>query len=439
MPEQSIRPQLAALEAAGRLARVRRAVDPASDLAAVALKAKQQRGQGVLFENAGGMAAAAQILADREQWASALGVPAAGLLTHVTMSLGGGIAPVMVADAAWRTNAALAALPLPHAGADDDAAQTVAVAIAVDPDDGRACLGLTRLVRLDAGRLGIVDWCPTLERLRSRNGALPMALVLGGDPALYLAAALGTWRDADLALAGALAGAPIRLALANGLALPAEVEIAIVGKISPGETAPALRLATTFGTAAASTPAVFAVDAARRREDAIFPALHVGAPGDLAGTLALAAEALVAAHIRNIEGGIDVLDVRCPAAAAAMVVVKLRGRMGGQAKTALMGALSGPVNWFKFAVAVDEDVDAGDLRDVFWSMASRTHAEHDVAMIDGMRAHRWDPAAVDGTQTRWLVDSTMPPLTQLKRREDFARAVPKNLAATDLEHYLPKG
>ncbi len=96
MPEQSIRPHLAALEAAGRLARVRRGVDPASDLAAVALKAKLERGQGVLFENAGGMRAAAQILADREQ-ASALGVPPAGLLAHVTTSLGGGIAPAMVA------------------------------------------------------------------------------------------------------------------------------------------------------------------------------------------------------------------------------------------------------------------------------------------------------------------------------------------------------
>jgi len=442
MPEQSLRPHLAALEAAGRLAHVRRRVDPTAELAAVALKAKLERGQGVLFDNADGMRAAAQILADREQWASALGMPQNKLLPHVTASLRGGVATAMVAEAAWRTSHALAALPLPRAGADDDAPQTVAVAIAVDPDDGRAVLGLVRLVRLDGGQLGIIDLCPTLERLRARRRALgagmETALVLGGDPALYLAAAIGTWRDADLALAGALAGAPIRLAEAHGLALPADAEIVIVGKLLPNAVATTLRLCTAFGTTAASEAAVFAVGAALRREDAVFPALHVGAPGDLAGMLALAAEALVAEHVRNIEGGIDVIDVRCPAAAAAMVVVKLRGRMEGQAKTALMGALSGPANWFKFAVGVDEDVDAGDLRDVFWSLASRTHAEHDVAMIDGMRAHRWDPAAVDGTQTRWFVDSTMPPLTQPKRREDFARAIPKNLAATDLEDYLPK-
>ena len=43
-----------------------------------------------------------------------------------------------------------------------------------------------------------------------------------------------------------------------------------------------------------------------------------------------------------------------------------------------------------------------------------------------------------GPETRWLIDSTMPPLTQPKRRDDFARAIPKNLAATDLEDYLPK-
>jgi 2,5-furandicarboxylate decarboxylase 1 len=124
-------------------------------------------------------------------------------------------------------------------------------------------------------------------------------------------------------------------------------------------------------------------------------------------------------------------------------VVKLKPRVEGQAKTALMGALSGPVNWLKLAVAVDEDVDPSDLRDVFWSAASRTHAEKDVGLIDGLRAHKLDFAAslagvgAERLGTRWFIDSTMPPLTQGKRRDDFARAVPKNLAATDLARFLP--
>jgi hypothetical protein len=32
----------------------------------------------------------------------------------------------------------------------------------------------------------------------------------------------------------------------------------------------------------------------------------------------------------------------------------------------------------------------------------------------------------------------MPPLTQGKRRDDFIRAIPKNLGTTDLTAFLPK-
>ncbi len=249
-----------------------------------------------------------------------------------------------------------------------------------------------------------------------------------------------------MALAGSLAGAPIRLFRADAVAppLPAEAELVIAGAIAPGEAVAAGRLATAFGTAAAAGAVpLFTAGALLCRADPIFYAMHVGAPGDLAATLALAAEALVAAHIRNIEGGLDFIDIRVPPEAGGqVVVVKLRGRMEGQTKTALMGALSGAANRFKLAVAVDEDVNAADLRDVFWSIASRTHAERDVGMIDGLRADSHDfaaPADASGARvgTRWFIDSTMPPLTQAKAREDFARAIPKNLAATDLAAFLP--
>jgi UbiD family decarboxylase len=175
--------------------------------------------------------------------------------------------------------------------------------------------------------------------------------------------------------------------------------------------------------------------------------MQTGAPpSDHAGTVALATELLVAQHIRHIEGGLDLLDVRCHAAAGALVlVVKLRPRVEGQSKTALVGALSGPASWPKLAIGVDEDVDAADLRDVFWSAASRTHAETDVGMIDGVPAHPNDvasPADGDGSAgarlaTRWYIDSTMPPLTQPERRLGFARAVPRNLGDVALSDFLP--
>lgn len=456
MKEQSIRALVAALEAAGRLAHVKRPVDPAETMAAVAAKALEVRGQAVLFENARHWRAASQILAERWQWALALGVPADGLLAFVERNLSRAVAPVAVAAADAPVAArrreggalGLELLPLARAGAGDDAAQMVAVALARDPDSGRDCLALTRHHVVGPGRLSVIGMSPALtrlcERCHARGQPMSLALAVGTDPALYLAAALGTWREADCALAGALAGGPIKLLGTDAAPVPAEAELVITGEIEPGDSAATGRLATVFGiTADAGAAPVLGVQTVLQRAEPVFYAMQVGAPGDLAGTLALAAEALVAAHIRNIEGGIDFIDIVCPPAAGGqVVVVKLRGRVEGQTKTALMGALSGAANGIKFAIAVDEDVNAADLRDVFWSVASRTHAEKDVALIDGLRAHAGDIAALADaagarTATRWFINSSMPALTQPQRREEFARAIPKNLDATDLAAFLP--
>jgi 2,5-furandicarboxylate decarboxylase 1 len=314
-----------------------------------------------------------------------------------------------------------------------------AAVLAYDERGEREVLGLARFVPLAAGRYGVVDLPPALERLRRRaeeaGRALALAVLPDAAPALALAAAIGTWRAADLDLAARLHGRPVERARdqATGLVVPADAAVAW-GAVAPLTRAQVKDFASPFGTLVEALECpVFATAAAAR-----------GAPVPHSGALALAAEALTFAHIRNIEGGLDILDVRCPLAAAAQVVViKLRPRVEGQAKTALMGALSGPVNCLKLAIAVDEDIDAADVRDVFWSIASRTHAATDVAVIPGMRAHPLDfasPAGASGRlAARWLIDSTMPPVTQGKRREDFARAIPKNLASTDLARFLPTG
>jgi 2,5-furandicarboxylate decarboxylase 1 len=453
MSEQSIRRQIAALEAQGRIARIARAVDPATDMAAVALKLYRERGRSAVFADAAAAPAAAQLLADRGRWATALGVAEGEALGFVGAALKRSVPPEIASEAPLLSHLApaLERLPMPRASAGDSAPQMAAVAVASDAATGRTLVALTRHAIAGPGRLAVMDFAPAFETLRRRaleaGEPMKMALVLGADPALILAAAIGTWRAADMGLAGSLAGAPMRLVResGSGLAVPAEAEAVILGEIGAG-TARVGRLATAFGTHREACEApVFEAKAMLARHDAVFHAMHVGAPGDQAGALCLGAEALVAEHIRNIEGGIDFIDIRCPPAAGAqVVVVKLVARVEGQAKTALMGALSGPVHWLKFAIAVDEDVDPADLADVFWSVASRTHAEKDVGKIAGMRAHPLDfaaPAAGAGgarTGTRWFIDSTMPPLTQGQRRDDFARAIPKNLAATELARFLPE-
>jgi len=117
-----------------------------------------------------------------------------------------------------------------------------------------------------------------------------------------------------------------------------------------------------------------------------------------------------------------------------LVSIKLRPRVGGQSKTALMAALSSPALEPLLAIGIDEDIDLDDLRDVAWSFASRLHAESDVAVLRGLAAAgEGGVAAV----SKWFVDSTMPGLTQPERRQAFERAVPKNLAQIELKDFLP--
>jgi 2,5-furandicarboxylate decarboxylase 1 len=347
----------------------------------------------------------------------------------------------------------LARLPAPLWSAGDAGRRLLAVMLAQDPDDGRVLIGLTDHQILARDRASVGVMAPALRALCARaktaGRALPVALVIGSHPTLYLAAALAhALPDADLALAGGLLGAPLALATLDGIALPvpAFAELVIGGEIPPDDECLAGPSGDLLGIyAAPRTEPVLHARCLLHRVNPICYAVQTGTPGsELAGMIGLATELVVAEHIRNIEGGIDLLDLRCHATSGGLALaVKLRPRVEGQSKTVLIGALSSPAPWPKLAIGVDEDVDAADLRDVFWSAASRTHAEKDVGMIDNVRAHPDDPASLlddasgERVGTRWFIDSTMPPLTQPERRLGFARAIPKSLRDVALSDFLP--
>ena len=100
----------------------------------------------------------------------------------------------------------------------------------------------------------------------------------------------------------------------------------------------------------------------------------------------------------------------------------------------MLAALSSPDIRPRLAVTVDEDIDAGDLREVAWSVASRVHAERDTGILSEF------PQLADGggeTGLKWYIDSAMPALTQSEGRTVFERAVPKNLDLIHLAEFLP--
>ena len=148
----------------------------------------------------------------------------------------------------------------------------------------------------------------------------------------------------------------------------------------------------------------------------------------------------------NVEGGIDLIDVRAVTAAGdMMLVLKLRPRQPGQAKTALMAALSGPYLHPKLAIAVDEEIDAGDLGQIAWSMTTRVHASEDVTMLPNTRVFGLDTISplVPGMGpfsrlgTKWMIDATIPVELSEADRKNFMAAYPKNYDLVRLEDFLP--
>ena len=189
------------------------------------------------------------------------------------------------------------------------------------------------------------------------------------------------------------------------------------------------------------------VNAVTRRKQPIFYAMQCGAPmTDTQALVSTAIDMLLWDHLKNVEGGLDLIDLRCLGIAGMMaVIIKLRPRVEGQAKTALLATLSGPQLHPKLAIAVDEDIDASDIRQIFWSMTTRVHAERDVIKIPNTRTWSLDnvsdivpgQSAMHRIGTKTLIDATKPAITDPDARTSFARAMPKNFNNVNLSDFLP--
>ena len=467
MPDQSIRTFLGNLEQQGEMIRFNKEVDPLANMAAVEWKAYNELGKSSLFTNIRGhegWQACSQILADRRKWSIGLGIGEEALLETVSARLRAPVATVAVPRAAapvkevvlLGAEADLGDVPA-MITSEKDGGRFLAsgMAIVKDPETGVRNMSIHRQQIMGRDRTGFLMLHRQARRIYdlycARGEAMPVAMVFGVHPAIFFGSAYTTRFGVDeLELSGGLLGEGVRMVDCEtiDLEVPAEAELVIEGEVLPGRLEPEGPFGEVPGTYAQQGHAeVFEVKAITRRRDPVFYAIHCGFPvTDTQQTTALGIEIATREHLRNVEGGLDLRDVRCVTAAGLMMLVlKLRPRVEGQAKTALMAALSGPYLHPKLAIAVDEDIDASDLRQVMWSMTTRVHAEKDVTLLPNTRVFPLDNVSpvVEGQDslhrigTKWMIDATMPAPTQVEARARFERAIPRNFDAVALEDFLP--
>lgn len=317
------------------------------------------------------------------------------------------------------------------------------IAITKDPDTGIHNMTIHRMMVHGRNQTGFLmlpqhTW-RNFEKYRARGIPMPVSVVIGHHPALYLAATTrGAYEMDELELAGTLLKEPLEVVTSetSDLLIPADAEIVLEGEVPLQE----FKEEGPFGEFQGYyflTPKpvhVFNVKAVTMRKDAIFKNLQ-SHPMTEAGIFHRVPIGIgVYNHIKDVEGGIKIHNVQV-FPSNFIVVIQMTPTEEGQAKNVMLSALSSPFLHPKIAIAVDEDVDIFDPTDIFWAVSTRVNPGRDIQTLDGVRNHPLDPAffkdqpqeaAVQSLHkpgSKLLIDATKPPVGN-PLRSKFERTTP---------------
>ncbi|MBN9672720.1 UbiD family decarboxylase [Roseibium aggregatum] len=266
----------------------------------------------------------------------------------------------------------------------------------------------------------IVRWLPFrggaghYRQWRDEGKVMPVAVVIGCDPATLLAAVLpAPGNISELALAGIFNGASSRLSPCSTIDMhvPEGAEIVLEGEVHPGEMA----MEGPFGdhTGYYNDPAsypLFRLRALRMRDDAVYLSTFTGRAPDEPSVIGEAMTDLFRPILRQALP--EVVDVFLPPATCSyrVAILAIDKSYPGQAKRAMMGfwSLLPQFSMTKFVIAVDPDVDIRDWDEVMWAVATRSDPERDMIVLEGTPVDQLDFASPrEGLGGKLGIDATV--------------------------------
>jgi UbiD family decarboxylase len=366
------------------------------------------------------------------------------------------IAPVAVASAPCqdvivtgddlrRPGGGLASLPVPVSTPGFDAAPylTATLCITRDPESGIANMGMYRaalkatdrlavrmVARPSGGAGGYYHWL----KYKERGAKMPIAIVIGAAPVVVFTSPQKLALDLDeLAVAGGLAGAPVRVVKAKtvDLTVPADAEIVIEGFIETERLEPEAPFGESNGYVALEAYNMpMQVTAITRRRAAVFCSIiSQVTPSESSVIKKVAYEPLFLNHLRN---GLSIKGIRRVVMHERLTNLRPVVFLQYAADTprsevwrGLSGASTLMSGCGKIVVAVSEDIDPESTDAVLWSLAYRSNPIEDVHIQPyrgNLQGAQYGPRGADSSM---LIDATrkrpMPPLA-LPTREFMERA-----------------
>jgi len=407
MAYRDLRGFLARLDALGELQRVDVEVDPDLEIAAITDRQSKLAGGGraLLFGRVKGsrFPVATNLFGSYARMALALEVETLGALTEkmerLLQSPKDAPSPLRVERAPCqevvRRDPDLGDYPfLKSWPGDGGRFITLPLVFTRDPADGSGNCGMYRVRLFDDLGAGI-RWkhgsggFGHYEKYAAAGIRMPVAIAVGADPSLTLAASLPLPESLDeVSFAGFLRGAPVEMVrcLDSELLVPAHAELIIEGYIKPGET----RAEGPFGNhtgrydAGEQVP-VLRVTCITRRRDMVYQATVAGPPPMEDCYLAKAAERLLLPLSRRQCP--EIVDITQPLegifhGCAVVAIRKTEPDQGRRVLESLRGR--GWLRRGKLLVVVDADPSGLTLEGAFWQALNGARFPRDLIVSDGL-------------------------------------------------------
>jgi UbiD family decarboxylase len=484
-PPLDFQDHLAALEAQGLLFRVNRPINKDTELHPLVRwqfqggLAEDQR-RAFLFTNVVDSAgrrydipvAVGALAASPRIYAVGMGRPVEEIEAAWLNAIANPIAPVAVAsppcqavvikgDDLRGAGKGLARLPVPISTPGFDAAPylTATLCVTRDPETGIQNMGTYRGALKATDRLGVrmasriggaggyLHW----KKHNKRREPMPCAIVIGCAPVAMFTGGMKLAIDLDeMAVAGGLAGAPIRMAKAVtvDLNVPADAEIVIEGLVDPDLLEPEGPFGESHGHVALEDFNMsMRVTAITHKRAPVFASIiSQVTPSESSVLKKVAMEPLFLTHLRDrlsIKGVRRVLLHEPLSNLRKVIFVQYaQGTPRTEVWRGLHGASTLLADCGKICIAVSEDVDPSNADAVFWSLAYRHNPVEDVHIAPHRSAGHGPKSGPRSEDSSILIDATLkhaaPPLAlPAQQFMEDARAIWQQLGLPSLTPQPP--
>jgi 4-hydroxy-3-polyprenylbenzoate decarboxylase len=409
MAYADLREYIDRLEKEGELKRIKAEVDWNLELGAIMRRANDLREPALLFENIKGYPSDCKVLANVVgatkpnvfgraclTMGLPMNTPAPEIIEEIVRRFENPIKPVLVERGPCKENIVkgeaidVLKFPVPYFRQLDGGRfiGTWHTDITRDPDSGWVNWGMYRHMVHDGRSIGWLanpgQHGPRIyyQKYESIGKAMPMAIVIGTDPACALASiSLVASHVNEVDLAGGLRGMPVELIKCEtiDLEVPATAEIVLEGEVLPNERkleGPFGEYTGYFASDKAPRP-VFHVKCITHRNQPILPVSTPGKPfDDTTFVYSLCGSAALTTDLQKMGFPFKSLYLT-PSMMA--VIVSAKETYPGYVHTLSSAIWGSKVGIYRpVIIVVGEDIDVTNMDEVMWALTTRVHPVRDI-------------------------------------------------------------